>query len=416
MTAYLSHTASDAPAQFELANADTWASPWAMYAALRDHDPVHHVVPAEQPDRDYYVLSRHADIWAAARDHETFSSAQGLTVTYGELEMIGLADNPPFVMQDPPVHTQFRKLVSRGFTPRQVEAVEPKVREFVVERLERLRANGGGDIVTELFKPLPSMVVAHYLGVPEEDRAQFDGWTEAIVAANTASGGITAAMGTAGEAVASMMGYFSELIERRRREPQDDTISHLVAAGVGADGDIAGVLSILAFTFTMVTGGNDTTTGMLGGAVQLLHQRPDQRQLLVDDPTLITDAVDEFLRLTSPVQGLARTTTRDVTIGDTTIPAGRKTLLLYGSGNRDEREFGQDAAELDVRRKPRNILTFSHGAHFCLGAAAARMQSRVALTELLSRYPDFEVDVDAVVWAGGSYVRRPLSVPFRVGT
>lgn len=295
-----------------------------MYAALRDHDPVHHVVPEESPEHDYYVLSRHADIWAAARDHETFSSAQGLTVTYGELDMIGLADNPPFVMQDPPVHTEFRKLVSRGFTPRQVEAVEPKVREFVVERLEGLRSNGGGDIAAELFKPLPSMVVAHYLGVPEEDRDQFDGWTDAIVAANSSAGGITAAMGTAGAAVASMMGYFSELIERRRREPGDDTISHLVAAGVGADGDIAGVLSILAFTFTMVTGGNDTTTGMLGGAVQLLQQRPDQRKLLIDDPELIPEAVDEFLRLTSPVQGLARTTTRDVTIGDTTIPAGAR--------------------------------------------------------------------------------------------
>ncbi|WP_396922947.1 cytochrome P450, partial [Mycolicibacterium sp.] len=404
------------PVQFEPATADTWAAPWAMYAALRDHDPVHHVVPDGHPELDYYVLSRHADIWAAARDHETFSSAQGLTVNYGELEMIGLADNPPFVMQDPPVHTQFRKLVSRGFTPRQVEAVEPKVREFVVTRLEEMRAAGGGDIVVELFKPLPSMVVAHYLGVPDEDRAQFDGWTEAIVAANTAEGGITAAMGTAGEAVASMMAYFSELIERRRREPGDDTISHLVTAGVGDDGDLSGVLSILAFTFTMVTGGNDTTTGMLGGAVQLLQQHPDQRRLLIEDPALIADSIDEFLRLTSPVQGLARTTTRDTVVGDTTIPAGRKTLLLYGSGNRDEREFGADAAELDIRRKPRNILTFSHGAHFCLGAAAARMQSRVALTELLSRYPEFEVDVDAVVWAGGSYVRRPLSVPFTAGT
>ncbi|MFV8163028.1 cytochrome P450 [Mycobacterium sp. 134] len=412
MAATLSHS----PARFVPADADTWPNPWPMYAALRDHDPVHHVVPDEHPEQDYYVLSRHADIWAAARDHGTFSSAQGLTVTYGELDMIGLADNPPFVMQDPPVHTEFRKLVSRGFTPRQVEAVEPKVRDFVVERLEGLRSNGGGDIAAELFKPLPSMVVAHYLGVPEEDRDQFDGWTDAIVAANSSAGGITAAMGTAGAAVASMMAYFSELIERRRSEPGDDTISHLVAAGVGADGDIAGVLSILAFTFTMVTGGNDTTTGMLGGAVQLLQQRPDQRKLLIDDPELIPEAIDEFLRLTSPVQGLARTTTREVTVGDTTIPAGRKTLLLYGSGNRDEREFGTDAAELDVRRAPRNILTFSHGAHFCLGAAAARMQSRVALTELLSRYPDFEVDLDSVTWAGGSYVRRPLSVPFRAGT
>jgi len=317
-------------------------------------------------------------------------------------------------MQDPPVHTEFRKLVSRGFTPRQVEAVEPKVREFVVERIEGLRANGGGDIVTELFKPLPSMVVAHYLGVPEEDRVQFDGWTQAIVAANTAEGGVAGALETVGDAVGSMMAYFTGLIERRRTEPEDDTISHLVAAGVGADGDISGTLSILGFTFTMVTGGNDTVTGMLGGSMPLLHERPDQRQRLVDEPGLIPDAVDELLRLTSPAQGLARTVTRDASIGDTTIPAGRRVLLLYGSANRDERQYGPDAGELDVTRSPRNILTFSHGAHHCLGAAAARMQSRVALTELLARCPGFEVDESAIVWSGGSYVRRPLSVPIRV--
>ncbi len=402
----------DAAAAFKLATAQTWATPWPMYRALRDHDPVHHVVPdraGSGRSDDYWVLSRHADVWNAARDHETFSSAQGLTVNYGELEKIGLQDNPPMVMQDPPVHTEFRKLVSRGFTPRQVEAVEPAVRRFVIERIERLRAAGGGDIVTELFKPLPSMVVAHYLGVPEEDRDRFDGWTEAIVAANT-----TGSVASVGAAVGSMMGYFAELIERRRRDPGDDTVSHLVAAGVGADGDAAGTLAVLAFTFTMVTGGNDTTTGMLGGSVQLLHQRPDQRRLLAGQPDLIGDAVDELLRLTSPVQGLARTTTRDVELHGRTIPAGRKVLLLYGSANRDERQYGADAGELDVTRRPRNLLTFSHGAHHCLGAAAARMQARVALTELLARCPDFEVDESGIVWAGGGYVRRPLSVPFRV--
>ena len=409
MTAVVSH---EADARFELATAQTWADPWPMYRALRDHDPVHHVA-GHSPGQDYWVLSRHEDVWAAARDHQTFSSAQGLTVTYGELELIGLQDNPPMVMQDPPVHTEFRKLVSRGFTPRQVEAVEPAVRKFVVDRIERLRAAGSGDIVADLFKPLPSMVVAHYLGVPEEDRDQFDGWTEAIVAANTSSEGIGGALATVGDAVGSMMGYFTELIDRRRRDPGDDTVSHLVAAGVGADGDIAGTLSVLAFTFTMVTGGNDTTTGLLGGAVQLLHQRPDQRRLLIEHPDLIADAVEEFLRLTSPVQGLARTVTRDVELHGRTIAAGRKVLLLYGSANRDERQYGQDAGELDVQRRPRNILTFSHGAHHCLGAAAARMQARVALTELLARCPDYEIDTAGVVWAGGSYVRRPLSVPFR---
>jgi cytochrome P450 family 130 len=400
--------------KFHLATAETWPNPWPMYRALRDHDPVHHVVPPGRPDHDYYVLSRHADVWSAARDHETFSSAQGLTVNYGDLEMIGLQDNPPMVMQDPPVHTEFRKLVSRGFTPRQVEAVEPKVREFVAERIERLRAGGGGDIVTELFKPLPSMVVAHYLGVPEEDWAQFDGWTQAIVAANTAEGGVAGALETVGDAVGSMMAYFTQLIERRRTAPEDDTISHLVAAGVGADGDISGTLSILAFTFTMVTGGNDTVTGMLGGSMPLLHRHPNQRELLVANPKRIPDAVEELLRLTSPVQGLARTVTQDAAIGGTTIPAGRKVLLLYASANHDERQYGPDASELDVTRCPRNILTFSHGAHHCLGAAAARMQSRVALTELLAHCPDFEVDESGIVWAGGSYVRRPLSVPITV--
>jgi cytochrome P450 len=253
------------------------------------------------------------------------------------------------------------------------------------------------------------MVVAHYLGVPEEDRDRFDGWTEAIVAANAQGGTLNAT-----DAITELMTYFSTLIERRRTEPEDDTISHLVAGGMGADGDVEGLLSVLGFAFTMVTGGNDTTTGMLGGAVQLLTERRDERQLLIDRPELIGDAVEELLRLTSPVQGLARTTTRDVEIEGTVIPEGRKTLLLYGAANRDPRQFGSDAEEIDVQRRPKQILTFSHGAHHCLGAAAARMQARIALEELLARCPDFTVDIDAVVYAEGNYVRRPTSIPFTV--
>jgi cytochrome P450 len=343
-----------------------WASPWAGYAALRDHDPVHHVVPDDRPHEDYYVLSRHEDVLRAAVDTATFSSAQGLTVEYGELEKIGLADNPPMVMLDPPEHTAFRKLVSRGFTPRAVREVEPEVRAYVADQLDAFVAAGGGDIVVDLFKPLPSMVVAHCLGVPPEDRDRFDGWTDAIVAAGSAGHATDAA-----DATTAMLGYFSELIERRRREPgQDrgsDTISHLVAAGVGDDD--AGLLSILGYVFAMVTGGNDTTTGALGGAVQLLAERPDQRNLLVGEPGLVKDAVEEFLRLTSPVQGLARTTTRDVELHDVTIPAGRKVLLCYGAANRDPRKYGADAERLDVRRRPTQILTSARAA---TTASAAR--------------------------------------------
>nr|WP_199742864.1 cytochrome P450 [Nocardia stercoris] len=395
------------PPAFVPCTEESWRAPWPMYRALRDHDPVHRV-RHDDPAEDYWVLSRYTHVYDAVRDHETFSSANGLTIRYDELEAAGLADNPPMVMQDPPQHTAFRRSVSRGFTPRQVADVEPEVRRFVVERIERLRAEGGGDIVTQLFKPLPTMVVAHYLGVPESDRDRFDVWTDLVVEASANGNPLHAQ-----QAIAEMMVYFTELIDRRRREPADDTISHLLAAGTGvAADDYAGIIEILGFAFTMVAGGNDTTTGLLGGAIQMLARQPEQRALLTADPSRIPAAVEEFARLTSPVQGLCRTTTRDVDLDGTVIPAGRKTLLLYGSANRDDREFGPDADELNVLRDPKQILTFAHGAHHCLGAAAARLQARVALTELLSRCPDFDVDIDAVRYAPGYYVRRPTTVPF----
>jgi cytochrome P450 len=385
-----------------------------MYRARRDHDPVHHVTKEDRrgEDSDYYVLSRHADVWSAACEPETFSSGLAPAVNYGELKLPGFQDNPPTVTKQPQAYSEFRKRVSSGFTPGQVETLEPNVREFVVERIERLRAYGGGDIVAELFKPLPSMVVADYLGVPEEDRSHFYGWTEPIIAANMAES--ANGLKTVGQAFTAMMGYFTELIKLRRLVPGDDTISKLVTAGMGGDGDIAGMLSLLAFVFAMVASGIDTTVGMLAGSVQLLHHRPDQRKLLVENPDHIPASLDEFLRLTSPVQVKGRIVTRDVAIGGTTVPEGSQVLFLYGSANRDERQYGPDAGELDVRRQPRNILTFSHGANRCLGAAVARMQSRVALTELLARCPDFEVDESAIVWADSSHVRRPLSLPFRV--
>ncbi|WP_083743308.1 cytochrome P450 [Mycobacterium rhizamassiliense] len=389
-----------------------------MYRALRDHDPVHQELASEDTREGNsarrFVLSRHADIWSAAADHERFSAGVDAAATYGELELLGLPEDSSRAMRDSAAGNEFRKLIARGFTPRQVETLEPVVREFVVQRIEGLLAEGGGDIVAELFTPLPTMVVAHYLGVPEDDRVHFDGWTREIIAANLAEGGLAGLSDTVGHAFAWMMAYFTELIRLRRRVPGDDVVSHLVAVGMTGEHDIAGMLSVLAFVFAMVASGIDTTTGMLGGTVQLLHQRPDQRHLLAENPQLIPASIDEFLRLTSPVQLKGRIATRDVTIRDTTIPEGSQVLLLYGSANRDERQYGPTAGELDVERQPANILTFSHGANRCLGAVAARMQSRVALSELLAHCPDFEVDEAGIVWADSSHVRRPLSLPFRV--
>lgn len=394
MTTELSETG----AEYVPCSGESWRDPFGMYRALRDHDPVHHVEAG-----DYWVLSRFDDVFAAVRDTATFSSAQGLTFTYDDMARAGLDQVRPIVMLDPPEHTAFRRLVGRGFTPRQVMEIEPDVREFVAGRVESLAQAGSGDVVGELFKPLPSMVVAHYLGVPGEDRARFDGWTQSIVAA-TAAG---QPMG-ASDAVGELFAYFAELIDRRRADPGDDTISQLVAAGE----ERVSVLQTLGFAFTMVTGGNDTTTGMLGGAAELLTARPDQRARLIDDPGLIADAVDELLRLTAPVQGLARTVTADVEIDGVTVPAGRRVMLLYGSANRDRRRFGDDAEELDVTRNAHPILSFSYGSHHCLGAAAARMQARVALEELLGRCPRFAVDAAAGQFAPGHFVRRYQSLPF----
>ena len=377
---------------------ESWREPWSAYAELRERDPVHHVTSG-----GYWVLSRFADVFEAARDTATFSSAAGLTMTTGEAELELVEAFRPMVMQDPPGHTVFRRMVGRGFTPRQVSELEPQIRAFVRERLDAVRRTGSTDIVRELLKPLPSMVVAHYLGVPEADRPRFDGWTEAIVAANSAGDPADSA-----GAAAEMFEYFTELIERRRREPGEDTISHLVRA---ADDDVS-VLQMLGFAFTMVAGGNDTTTGLLGVALQMLTEHPEQRHELVEDPALIADAVEELLRLSSPVQGLARTTTREVRLEGGVVPAGARVLLLYAAANRDPREFGPDAEQLDVRRAPRRILTFGHGAHHCLGAAAARLAGRVTLEELLATMPDFAVDAAAGTFAEGYYVRRYVSLPF----
>ena len=376
-----------------------------MYAALRDADPVHYVERG-----DYWVLSRYADVQAAMLDTGRYSSAQGLTVSYGEREAAGLTDVAPMVMMDPPEHTGFRALIGRGYTPRLVTQIEPQVREFVRSRLDAIAELGRCDIVAELFRPVPSFVVGGYLGVPDADLARFERWTRDIVESNATAG----STGTA-RAAAELFSYFSDLIERRRAEPADDTISDLVRL---LSDDPAGVLHVLGFAFTMIAGGNDTVTGLLGGALDLLCSNPDQRELLLDRPDLLPAAIEEMLRLTSPVQCLARTLTRDTTMHGYDIPGGRKVLLLYGSANRDPRAFGADASELDIRRSstggPRH-LAFAVGAHHCLGAAAARLQARVVLEELLARFPLFTVDAEAGTFAEGHYTRRYATLPFTVG-
>jgi len=293
---------------YPLRGGERWRDPWADYKRLRDEAPALRV--NHEQYGEFWVLSRFDDVFEAVRDAATFSSAQGLTPDVGSMAMFeGRAT--PIVMMDPPEHTMMRRLVSRPMTPRRVATIEPAVRAFVDERLDAVEGAGEIDIIGAVFKPLPSFVVAHYLGVPVADRVRFDGWTNAIVAA-AAAGDIASAP----EAALDLFGFATELIQRRKDDPADDLVSDLVRAGENQ----ASAEWIVGFVFTMVTGGNDTTTGLLGGAAQLLTQWPDQRQILLEDRSCIRPAVEEFLRLTTPVQNLARTTTRRVTLHGDTIP------------------------------------------------------------------------------------------------
>ncbi|HEX3335554.1 MAG TPA: cytochrome P450 [Jatrophihabitans sp.] len=355
------------------------------------------------------MLSRFEDIWQAVRRPELFSSAQGLTFR-NESSELGLA--PTIVMLDPPVHTKLRGLIGAAFTPRRVVDLEDQLRGFVRTRIalmERKAADGEPvDLHRDFSSPIPTFVLGSLLGIPETERSRFDPWVVGLMRLQNAGFAIDG-IGDAAGSVAEMFGYFSDVITARRSKPADDLLGALVAAEI--DGEGLTDWDILGFCFVMVAGGNDTTGNLISHGVMLLDQNPAARERLIADPALIPGALLEFLRLESSVQGLARMTTRPVTIGDVDLPAGVKVMMLYGSGNRDEREYGQDADTLDVTRTPRRHLAFSSGAHFCIGSHFARLQARVAFEELLDRQPQIGVDPAAGQRLHSSFTRGWLSLP-----
>ena len=385
--------------KYVLRGGESWRDPYSSYKFLRDHDPVHLV---QHPTYgEFWVLTRFNDVFDAVRNPKIFCSSQGLTPDENAMEAFENSA-APIVMMDPPEHTDFRRIVSHLMTPRKVRSSEQQIREFVNSRLDEIDTDEETDIIEQLFKPLPSLMVAHYLGVPMEDRMLFDRWTNDIVAGNS--------HGDLGNrsATLELFEYATDLFERKKYEPGEDLVSVLAQSG---ETQVSAMWAV-GFVFTMITGGNDTTTGLLGGAVELLTQYPDQRQELVKNPDLIRSSVDELLRMTSPVQNLARTTTIDVQIHNTVIPKGQKVMLVYASANRDEREFGRNAKVLDVRREFKKMLSLGYGPHHCLGAAVARTMAWVALECILSRFPSFSVNAEEGRFAPGSFVRRYEYLPF----
>lgn len=384
------------------------ANPYPTYAMLRDHDPVHHHAETDAVP-EFWALSRFSDIWEAVRAPESFSSAQGLTFYPDEIDHLGLPPN--LVMLDPPVQTSLRALIGRAFTPKRVAQLEGTIRDFARRQLmslgERAAAGEEVDFHQDFSSTIPTYMLAELFGVAAEDRTRFGPWVHALTAIQNDGFRIGQLDGKG--AVAELLTYFSSQIEDRRRSPADDLLGALVAAEL--DGERLTDWDILGFCFVVVAGGSDTTASLISHGIALLTERPDQRELLLADPSLIPNALIEFLRLESSVQGLCRTTTNDITVQDTPIPAGQKVMMLYGSANRDPREFGDDAAVLDVRRTIPRHLAFSSGPHFCIGSHLARLQARVAFEECLALQPHLSVDVAAGERHRSPFVRGWTSLP-----
>lgn len=335
-----------------------------IYHVLRDEFPVY-VTPEGS-----YVLSRFADVWDAVHDPETFSS----NCAEADQQM------PSMIYMDPPRHTAMRSLVARAFTPKRVAQLEGRIRQVATALLDDFAPRGSCELAHEFAAPLPSIVMADLIGVPEEHREDFRRWTEAFLEV-TGPEDIT-------ERAGNIYSLFGDLLQQRRRAPADDLMTALIDAQV--DGEKLSEEELVGFCFLLLIAGNDTTTSLIGNGAELLARHPEQRAALVADPSLIPAAVEEMVRLESPTQALPRTAMRDVERHGVTIPGGSRVMLLWGAANLDDREF-PDPDTFNIRRAAPRHLGFGHGIHHCLGASLARLESRVAFEELLSRLPDFEL-------------------------
>jgi cytochrome P450 len=375
------------------------ADPHPIWKRMRDDAPVYW-----NEQYRFFALSRFDDVYEASRDVETFSSARGTV-----LELI---DQPidtfaPMIFQDPPYHTLLRALVSRAFTPRRVAALEARIRELVAEYLDPRVGAGGFDYVQEFAAKLPAMVIGSLLGVPEGDQDMVRQQTDAMLHIEP---GETLSNN---QGVIDLYGYWLEIINARRAEPQDDMITALLQSEMIENGEPRRLddMELLAFIGLLSGAGNETVARLLSWASVLLARNPDQRALLLDDPGLLPNAIEELLRYEAPSPIQARWVTRPVELHGVQIPAECKIALLTGSAGRDDREFA-GADRFDVRRSFSRHASFGYGPHFCLGAALARLEARVALEETLRRFPAWDIDEDGLRWVHTSTVRGYEVVPF----
>lgn len=379
------------PYDFEI---DT--DPYPIWRRLREEQPLYH-----NERYDFYALSRFDDVEKGLVNWRGYSSAKG---TLLELIRSGM-EIPPgsIIFEDPPGHDMHRGLMSRVFTPRKMNAIEPKVREFCARTLDPLMGSGGFDFIRDLGAQMPMRTIGMLLGIPEQDQ-------EAI--RDRIDEGLRLEEGTMPDPsmtfeAAEQANGFEEYIDWRAKHPSDDLMTELIQAEFEDETGTTRRLSreeVLGYVNLIAAAGNETTTRLIGWTGKVLAEHPDQLQQLVDDRSLIPGAIEEVLRYEAPSPVQARYVTEDVEIYGQVVPGGSVMVLLNGSGNRDDRKFA-DGDSFDITRKIDHHLSFGYGLHFCLGAALARLEGRVALDEVLQRFPSWQVDWDNAVQARTTTVR-----------
>jgi cytochrome P450 len=377
--------------------------PYPAYRQLRDEAPVHFA-----PQANAWCVTRYEDVQRVLTDPETFSSRAMFTVLMAggdekvPLSWSGIKAMLRFALasrvrpmafmaarnliaSDGTVHTGMRAIVNRGFSPRRIASWEPRVRQIVAERLTKLERGEGFDLVRDLAIPLPVTVISEMLGVEPERHADFKRWSDTVIHYSTGAGRADRFADAFVDAMTELIGYLRGVARERRARPTDDLISTLISS---QDGEVGlSDYEVILFVILLLVAGNETTTNLIGNAVNALLDHPEQLERVVADPSLVPSLLEETLRYDSPIQLVFRNTTREVEIAGTRIPEGAWVAPILGSANRDERRF-DDPDRFDVGRNPQGHLGFGFGKHFCLGASLARLEASAALDALVPRLAD----------------------------
>jgi cytochrome P450 len=395
---------SDGPVYWDPFDREIATDPYPIYRRLRAEAPLYY-----NDRHDFYVLSRNEDVDRALTDWKTFSSSRGpiLEVIKANIQI------PPgtLLMEDPPAHDIHRSLLARVFTPRRVASIEPQIRDFCTRCLDRLVGVESFDLMTEFANEVPMRVIGMLLGVPEADQPAIRERADAKLRT------VPGKQMKVSQGALMDSDLFADYIDWRAKHPSDDLMTELLNAEFEDETGTVRRLTreeILTYVTVLAGAGNETTARLIGWLVAVLAKHPDQRKELVDDPRLIPNAIEETLRFEPTGHAIARYVTTDVELHGDKVPAGSAMMLLVASANRDERRW-LDPDRFDVHRKISQHLTFGIGTHYCLGAALARLEARVALEEILEHFPKWEVDWDNVALSSTSTMRGWETLPTRVG-